>query len=209
MTSISQLKRKDIKNEVKRIQKLPKYEQKRQMNALCKKVIDDIETTGTRVKIYNRFWDKKKEAMKLLSCVKVLPEDYRKFVYITWDNAFNNKVNKTVNNVEHIFKTKTAHVSGLPLPKQAEVNIWWQGDMLMFASASTDFSLPIERIMGLGTTCLGRDHLSISYYLTIEYKKEGEIKCIVVRVTWKHTFDDLIKYFEERRGARDKIKQEL
>lgn len=46
-------------------------------------------------------------------------------------------------------------------------------------------------------------------YFTIEYKKEDEIKAIVVRVSYKILVSDLIKHFNEIKGTREIIDQEL
>lgn len=223
MSDTKKLIRKDVKKEVKRIKKLPEYERDRQMKTLRKRVIDEIESTSARVNIYNRFWEKGREAWRLLFCVKVLPKVYRKSIYKIWNKAFgkvlspkyNDKVEyaeKTfTNKVEYTAKIKTAHVSGLPLPEQAEVYVWWQKDELIFATEATEFSLPAERVMGMGTTgevvaaALGGQKT----YFTLEYKKENEIKHIVVRVTYKFEVNHLIKYFDQIKGARKINKKEL
>lgn len=46
-------------------------------------------------------------------------------------------------------------------------------------------------------------------YLTIEYKKEEEMKYIVVRVRSDYEVSHLIKYFDQIKGTGEMNKQEL
>ena len=213
MTDTNPLRRKYVKKEVKRIKKLPEYERERQMKALYRKVSDEINTTSASVNNdQHSLWEKAKEARRLLYCVLVLPKDYRKSIYNIWDKAFTSKVKYTsTNKVEHIVKTKTAHVSGLPLPEQAEVDVWWQDDKLILASTATEFSLPVERVMGMGTTSevTAASYYGWKIYLTIEYKKEDKKKYIVVRAGSESDFYYLINYFDRIKGTREMNKQEL
>lgn len=212
MADATKLTRKDVKKEVKRIKKLPEYEQDRQIEALHKKINDEIVSTCARIdNDKHSMGEKRKESRRLLYCLMAFPKQYRRPLYDIWDRAFG-KVLLTKNPDESNFKkVKTAHVSGLPLPEQAEVNVWWQEYKLILASAATEFSLPVERVMGMGLTkelsayAISGDKT----YLTIEYKKESEIKCIVVRVTWKLEVSRLIDYYNEVKGEREINKQEL
>jgi|GEM_PF-3537106 len=219
MTNTNPLRRKYVKKEVKRIKKLPEYERKRQMDALSKRVCDEIESTCARIdNDQHGMGERRKEARRLLYCVMAFPKDYRKSIYKIWDKAFHtvlvvhypDKVNNTekVNSTE---KIKTAHVSGLPLPEQAEVYVWWQKDKLIFATEATEFSLPAERVMGMGTTgevvaaTLGGQKT----YFSIEYKKENEIKHIVVRVTYRIEVRVIIDYFNQIKRERKTNRREL
>lgn len=213
MTDTNPLRRKYVKKEVKRIKKLPEYERERQMKALYRKVSDEIDSTCARIdNDQHSMGEKRKEVRRLLYCVLVLPKEYRRTTFKKWKN-FSGKVllPKYTDEVNNIVKTKTAHVSGLPLPEQAEVDVWWQDDKLIFASTATEFSLPVERVMGMGTTkeisayAVSGDKT----YLTIEYIKEDKIKCIVVRATWKLQVSHLIEYFDQIKGTKERIKQEL
>lgn len=212
MTETTKLRSKDVKKEVKRINKLPEYERERQIEALHKKINDEIVSTCARIdNDKHNMGEKRKESRRLLYCLMAFPKQYRRPLYDIWDRAFG-KVLLTKNPDESNFKkVKTAHVSGLPLPEQAEVNVWWQGDKLIFASAATEFSLPIERVMGMGIT-KEESAYAVSgdkTYLTIEFKKEDEIKYIVVRATWRLEFNHLIEYFDQVKGVRRTYKQEL
>jgi hypothetical protein len=49
----------------------------------------------------------------------------------------------------------------------------------------------------------------VKTYLTTEYKKDDEIKSIVVWVTYKAMVSDLIRHFDKIKGPRTIQKQEL
>lgn len=211
MSDTTKLTRKDVKKEVKRINKLPEYELDRQMKELHKKVSVEIESTCAKIDNNQySFVEKARESRRLLYCVMAIPKDYRKSIYELWDKAFG-KVLKNPDNINYITKTKTAHVSGLPLPEQAEVNVWWQNDKLMFATEATEFSLPIERVMGMGTTgevtaaAIGGQKT----YLTIEYRKENEIKHIVVKAIYSLGIREIKKHYDQIKGTREANRQEL
>ena len=71
-------------------------------------------------------------------------------------------------------------------------------------------TMPVERVMGMGTTWESKGSTaSQRIYLTIEYKQEGEMKYIVVRVKMKSEVKPLIKYFNQIKGTREMNKQEL
>lgn len=210
------LQAQDVENEVKRIEKLPKEEQEEQMDALFDKIrieIDDyyylLDTMTTS--------EQSSEYARISRCISAHSKreaqllEYLNAKKSEWSKSAESKhINKN-ESCRTIKKVNTAHVSGLPLPKQAEVNIWWQDDKLIFASASTEFSLPVERVMGMGATgeSTSRSLSGLKTYLTIEYKKEEEIKHIVIRVNFKLEVSHLIKHFDEIKGTREKFKQEL
>ena len=158
--------------------------------------------------------EKRKESRRLLYCVMAIPKDYRKSVYEIWDKAFGKVLlvlSKDPDEVSNKEKVNAAHVSGLPLPEQAKVVVWWQNNELIFASSATEFTLPMERVMGMGTTTefTSSDLGGRKTYLTIEYKKDDEIKSIVVWVTYKAQVRLLIRYFDQTKGARETNRQEL
>ena len=213
--SDTQLHAKDVKIEIKRIKMLPPERQEEQFQALLKRVSGEIESTCARID--NDRYDmgeKRNESRRLLYCVIAIPKDYRKSVYEIWNKDFGKVLqvlSKNPDEVNNMEKVKTAHVSGLPLPEHAKVVVWWQNNELIFASSAAEFTLPVERVMGMGTTSqMTADALGgHNTYFTIEYKKEDEIKAIVVRVTYKVLVSRLINYFNEIKGTRGIIKQEL
>ncbi len=213
MSDTTQLKREDVKNEVKRIKKLPPKQREEQFQVFLKRVSDDIESTCVRIdNDQHSAGIKRKEGRRLLYCVMAFPKDYRKSVYEIWDKAFGKVLQtKDPNEVSNNDKVNAAHISGLPLPEQAEVDIWWQDKKLLLASAATEFSLPVERVMGMGITKDTSAYWASGdkTYLTIEYKKEDDIKSIVIRARWKTDFNHLIRYFDKIKGTREINKQEL
>lgn len=210
------LQAEDVENEVERIMGLPEEEQEGQMNALFNRI---------RIEIDNYYYlldtmttsEQSSEISRISKCIsahskrEALLLEYLDAKKSEWSKSAESKKGTNQNVRHYINKVNTAHVSGLPLPEQAEVNIWWQDDKLIFASAATEFSLPVERVMGMGTT---REWTAATYagrkvYLTIEYKKEDVTKYIVVCVDWLAEFNHLIKYFDEIKGTREMNKQEL
>jgi len=219
MSDTKKLQPKDVKNEVKRIKKLPKEEQEAQMNALHDKIKAEIDEYYDKIDTMDKF-EQSSEENRLTNCISVLRWkwekplwDYRFEKKTEWKNSVAFKEQKSQNVSQYMMKkANTAHVSGLPLPEQAEVDIWWQEDKLIFASAATEFSLPVERVMGMGITmkntggALGSGTWT---HLTIEYKKEEEMKYIVVRVRSDYEVSHLIKYLDHIKGTREMNKQEL
>lgn len=218
MSDTIKLQPKDVKDEVKRIKKLPKEEQEAQMNALQDKIKTQIDNYYDKIGTMDKF-EQNNEENRLTYCTNVLRWkwekplwDYRFKKKTEWKNSVAFKEHKSQNPSQYLIKkVNTAHESGLPLPEQAEVDIWWKDDRLIFASASTEFSLPVERIMGMGMTTEKSAYYSIAdkTHLTIEYKKGDEIKSIVVWVTYKAQVSRLIRHFDEIKGTREAIKQEL
>jgi hypothetical protein len=209
----------DIKNEVKRIKKLPKEEQEAQMDILHDKIKTEIDAYYDKMDTMT-LSEKKSEDIRLTKCISVFRWKWEKTL---WEYRHDKNKERSeilrrekdinINASRYTMKkANTAHVSGLPLPEQAEVDIWWQEDRLIFASASTEFSLPVERVTGIGTT---REYVGSDFgnnprtYLTIEYKKEDEMKYIVVRVNLKFEVEPLIRYFDQIKGTREIQKQEL
>ena len=213
MADTIKLKRRDVANEVKRIENLPEAERGTQMKALQNRVSYKIETTIAKINSgHHSIWMKRKEVRRLVDCASALPKEYRKSIYDIWGKTFDRVLApKNADMAERTVKRKTAHVSGLPLPKQAEVNVWWHEKTLMLQSAATQFSLPAERIIGLGTTTevTAASLYGAKTYLTIEYEKEGEIKYIVVNATWRTDFHHIINYFNRIKGKREMKKQAL
>lgn len=206
----------DVENEVERIKELPKIEQEFQMNGLLNKIRIEIDNYYYLIDTMTES-EQSSEISRISRCISAhLEREAQLLKYLDdkkseWSKSAESKhINKNESR-RTIKKVNTAHVSGLPLPEQAEVNIWWQGDKLIFASAATEFSLPVERVMGMGTTeevtaasCFGT-----KVYLTIEYKKEDEIKHIVVYAKWEKDFYNIIKYFNKIKGTWEINRQEL
>lgn len=89
MSDTTKLRRKDVKKEVKRIQKLPPQLQEEQFEALNKRVSDEIELTCSRIdNEQHSAGEKRKESRRLLYCVMGFPKDYRKTIYKKWKNTF-------------------------------------------------------------------------------------------------------------------------
>lgn len=210
----------DVKNEVKRIKKLPEEEQEAQMAVLQARIKTEIDTHHGKMDTMT-LSELKSEEIRLTKCISVLRWKWEKPL---WEYRHDKNKERSerleilacekgtsVNANCYVKKANTAHVSGLPLPEQAEVDVWWQNDKLIFASAATEFSLPLERVMGMGITmqntggALGSGTWT---YLTIEYKKE-EMKYIVVRVRSDYEVSHLIKYFDQIKGTRELNKQQL
>lgn len=70
-----------------------------------------------------------------------------------------------VNASQYVVKANATHESGLPLPKRAQVNIWWQDDELLFVSAATMFALPIKRVLDMGLTTDSTSYWSSGFAL--------------------------------------------
>ena len=210
MSDTNKLHAIDVKNEVKRIKKLPPEQREEQYKALHKRVSDEIDLTCERLNKGQPYMGV--EQRRLLYCVLAFPKEYRNSIYEIYEKAFSKVlISKDSDEVSNLEKVKTAHVSGLPLPEQAKVVVWWQNNELVFASSATEFTLPMERIMGMGTTTefTSSDLGGRKTYLTIEYKKDDEIKSIVVWVTYKAQVRLLIRYFDQTKGARETNRQEL
>ena len=219
MSDTKKLQAIDVKNEVKRIKKLPKEEQEGQMDFLHDKIKAEIDAYYDKIDTMDKS-EQNSEYIRLSKCISVLQwkweKPLREYSYDKnkeWRKRAEGKKDTNINASQYIMKkANTAHVSGLPLPEQAEVDIWWQEDKLIFASAATEFSLPVERVMGMGITmkntggALGSGTWT---YLTIEYKKEEEMKYIVVRVRSDYEVSHLIKYLDHIKGTREMNKQEL
>lgn len=210
------LQAEDVENEVVRIKELPEEEQEGQINALFNKIRIEIDDYYYLLDTMTES-EHSIEYARISRCIsahskrEALLLEYLDAKKSEWSKSAESKKGSNQNARHYINKVNTAHISGLPLPEQAEVNIWWQDDKLIFASAATEFSLPVERVMGMGTT--GKwtaDTLaSQKTYLTIEYIKEGTIKYIVVRVKFKIDVINLIKFYDKMKGTREKFKQEL
>ena len=213
MSDTALLKRNDVKNEIKRIKRLPSEQRDEQFKALHKRVTDEMDSICARIdNDQHSLGEKQKEVRRLLYCVLVFPKEYRKTIFKKWEKFSGDMlISMSPDEVKIREKVNTAHVSGLPLSEQAEVDIWWQDRELIFQSPATRFSLPVERVLGMGTTSqMTADALGgHNTYLTIEYKKEDEIKAIVVRVSYKILVSGLIKHFNEIKGTREIQKQEL
>ena len=216
MSDIKKLQAIDVKNEVKRIKKLPKDEQEGQMHVLYNTLKLDIDNYYDIINSLDKS-EQREEYNRITKALRQLKWKWRwrmaKYVGVkaaAWKSS-DEFIEKDGIDMNAHKKTKTAHVSGLPLPEQAEVDVWWQDTNLIFASASTEFSLPVERVMGMGTTKEMSAYAvkADKTYLTIEYKKEDEIKYIVVRVSWILEVTPLINYFDQIKGLKERIKQEL
>lgn len=216
MSDIKKLHAIDVKNEVKRIKKLPKDEQEGQMDILYNELKLDVDNHYDIVSSLDES-EMNEEYIRITKALRQLKWKWRwqmaKYVSKKSDawissNEFYEKYGIDVNAHK---KVNAAHVSGLPLPEQAKVAVWWRDNKLIFASSATEFSLPVERIMGMGTTTefTSSDLGGSKTYFTIEYKKDDEIKSIVVWVTYKTQVRLLVRYFDEIKGTREKIKQEL
>lgn len=210
------LQPREVKNEVKRIKKLPKDEQEAQMNVLQSRIKEEMDIYYGRRSTMTKS-GQNIEDIRLSKCMSVLrwkwEKPLRKYSYDKdkeWKNSVAFKENKSQNTSQYMVrKVNTAHFSGLPLPEQAEVYIWWKGEKLFFASAATEFSLPVERVLGMGKTYEKKGYGGSSYYLTIEYKKGDVIKSIVVRVNPGAGVNNIITQFDQIKGTREMNKQEL
>lgn len=277
MSDTTKLRRKDVKKEVKRIQKLPPQLQEEQFEALHKRVSDEIELTCSRIdNEQHSAGIKRKEGRRLLYCVMAFPKDYRISIYKKWDKAFrevygialkpdhvkkevkrikelpkqaydaemlnlmqeiekyidDGKSNKSLGGSSNlirsiealpkkyekvlkakywsVFYTNMAHVSGLPLPEHAQVQIAWKGQELSLLSGAREFTLPKGRIINMGTTidssgvrvgtiggvgAIGTTVGGTKIYLSIEYEKEGKTKHIVAYSTQVRATTNIVNYF--------------
>lgn len=210
------LRAKDVKNEVRRIEILPPDQQEVQMDALCNRIKTEIDTHYEQIDTMT-LDEQSSGNTRLTWCISALKGKWEKQLRAYesgkksewWEKKSGDSNGSYAKH--YVDKTNTAHISGLPLPKQAEVDIWWQEDKLIFQSRATEFSLPVERVLGMGMTKEVSPYWQKGdkTYLTIEYKKEDEIKSIVVRAMWRLQFNHLIKYFDQIKGTREMNKQEL
>lgn len=210
------LRAKDVKNEVRRIEILPLDQQQAQMEALCDRIKTEIDMHYDEIDTMT-LSEQSNGNTRLVRCISALKWKWEKQLW-AYESAkrseWRERMSEDYTDLyarHYVDKTKTAHISGLPLPKQAEVDIWWQEDRLILQSQAMEFSLPVERILGLGMTKEVSPYYSTAdkTYFTIEYKKEDEIKSIVVRAMWRLQFNHLIKYFDQIKGTREMHKQEL
>lgn len=210
------LRAKDVKIEVRRIEILPLDQQEAQMEALCDRIKTEIDTHYDEIDTMT-LSEQSSGNTRLVRCISALKGKWEKQLRAYESGKKSEWWEKKSGDSNGLYarhyvdKTKTAHISGLPLPKQAEVDIWWQEDRLTLQSQAMEFSLPVERILGMGMTKEVSPYYSTAdkTYFTIEYKKEDEIKSIVVRAMWRLQFNHLIKYFDQIKGTREMNKQEL
>lgn len=182
-----------VKKEVKRIKKLPKQEYQAEMLKLMQEIekyIDDKKTMNSAGGCSN-----------IMRSIEAMPKVYKKVLKAKYWS---------------IFYTNMAHVSGLPLPERAQVQVAWEGHVLMIISGAKLFTLPIDRIINMGATSDSYGFRvgvigGIKMYLTIEYKKEGKTKHIVVYSTAFRATANIIKYFWGVKNLKgiEFVKQEL
>lgn len=176
MSDAIKLQAVEVKTEIKRIKKLPKDEREKQMDALHDRIKAEIDAYYDEISTM-ALSEQNSEYLRVYRCVTAhkLKWELELLYYLSgkrkeWECEQDTNKNESRNVIK---KVKTAHVSGLPLPEQAEVHIWWKDDKLIFASAANEFSLPVERVMGMGTTreSTSSNFSGLKTYLTIEYKK--------------------------------------
>lgn len=216
MSDTRKLQAVDVKKEVKRIKKLPKDEQEGQMDILYNKLKLDVDNHYDIVSSLDES-EMNEEYIRIKKALRQLKWKWR------WEMAkyVTKKSNEWISSDEFVDKygidvnahkkVKVAHVSGLPVPEKAEVAVWWKDKELYLQTSATRFSLPVERVLGMGTTSERTADTIDGHntYLTIEYKKEDEVKSIVVRVTYKAMVSGIIRHFNKTKGSRTIQEQEL
>ncbi len=137
MSDTKKLHATDVKNEVKRIKKLPKHEQEGQMDALYDKIKTEIDTYFDQIDKMNTS-ERDSEYIRVTDCVREHRWKWEKqlwyYIYDKKSESNKSEEREKCTDINASFymmrKVITAHVSGLPLPEQAEVYIWWQDNKL-------------------------------------------------------------------------------
>lgn len=189
MSDAKKLQRKDIKNEVKRIKKLPPEQREEQFEALYKRVSDEIESTSKRIDIEQlSVGEKRKEARRLLYCVMAFTKDYRKSIYKKWKKTFTKAygaelnlyyVNREVQRIRLLPKHEYESEM-LRLTQEIEEHIDCEKTMKNFGGRATFYrfieSLPLEYEKTLKAKYWNAFYLNMVHVSGLPLPEHAEVK---------------------------------